>query len=367
MTSLVVLAILAGCAALLYLKGTLARGVIMVLNAILAGFFALAYFELVGGTLGKYVSAVAAWAPMIGFLLVFILVFAVLQTIAIQTGKEKINFGLWPERIGRVVCGLILGYVVAGQLLVAGALAPLPNNYPYPRFSDRNPNPSQPTTALFNPDGFVVGLFGTISKGSFSALGDPKSFAMVHAGFLNKLYLNRLLIDRDVPLTTSSSAISVPRQGGVREAPGSLRDTEGNSLPSRAGETLTLVTVEILKRALPDAGKFTLSQVRLICRPRGNSSHRLAGTGHTVYPVGYLDSRGRLVQEPLNAQITIEAKEIPGNTKSMDFAFYVPTQLTPNLIGFKANNLEQLSLDPAEAPLPPSGPRETAEPVPDTE
>lgn len=358
---------MAGCAALLYLKGTLAQGLLMTLNAVLAGFFALAYFEFVGGRLGTYVSAVEAWAPMISFLLIFILVFAVLQTIATQISKQKINLGFWPERVGRVVCGLILGYIVTGQLLVAGALAPLPNNYPYPRFSDRNPNPAQPNTALFNPDGFVVGLFSAISRGGFSALGEPKSFALVRAGFLNELYLNRLPIGRDVPLKTSSAAIRVPRQGGVREAPANLRDTEGNSLPSRAGETLTLVTVEILKRALPDAGKFTLSQVRLICRPRGNSSHRLAGTGHTIYPVGYLDSRGRLVQEPLNAQVTINPNDVSGDAKSMDFAFYVPTQLTPTLIGFKANNLVPLSLARAEeAPQTPA-PREAAEPVTDTE
>ena len=343
MVSLVILAIMLGCAALLYLKGTLAQGLIMILNAILAGFVALGFFEPMAGMIIKYASAVAAWAQTISFLLLFVLAFAVLQTIAMQLNKQKIDFGLWPERVGRIICGLILGYVVTGQLLVAGAMAPLPNTYPYPRFSERSPNPAQPSKALLNPDGFVVGLFGTISKGSLSALGTPKSFAMLHAGFLDELYLNRLKIGKEIPLRTRSSAIDVQRKGGVWEAPGSLKDSDGQPLPARPGENVMLVRLGIKKSALQDAGKFSLSQVRLVCRPKGADNQPLAGKGQTVYPIGYMGPDGRLARKPLSEEITIQAASISGNIKNIDFAFYVPTSLTPTLIGFKGNNLQQVS------------------------
>ncbi len=368
MISLVMLAIMLGCAALLHLKGTLAQGLIMILNAILGGFVALGFFESMAAMIIKYASALTAWAQPISFLLLFVLAFAVLQTIAMQVSREKIDFGVWPERVGTIFCGLMLGYVITGQLLVAGAMAPLPNSYPYPRFSERSPNPAQPSKAMLNPDGFVVGLFGIVSKGSFSALGEPRSFAMLHAGFLDELYLNRLKIGKDIPMRTGSSAVDVPRQGSVWEASNSLRDSDGQPLSARSGETLMLVRLGIKKNAVQEAGKFSLSQVRLICRPKGADDVPLAGQGQAIYPIGYIGPDGRLAREPLSEEITIEAKSISGRIKNIDFAFYVPTSVTPTLIGFKGNNLQQVSpLASGEETPETSGFDDTAEPSQDAE
>jgi hypothetical protein len=364
MISLVMLVILLGCAALLYLKGTLAQGLIMVLNALVGGFVAMALFESMAGMLVKYASALTAWAQTISFMLLFLLAFAVLQTVAMQVIKQKIDFGLWPERIGRVACGLVLGYIVTGQLLVAGAAAPLPNTYPYPRFDERSPNPSQPSKAMLDPDGFVVGLFGTISKGSFSTLGQPKSFAMLHAGLLDELYLNRLKLGKDMTLRTRSSALEASKQNGFWEAPNNLRDAEGQPVASRPGENLILVRVGIKKGALQDAGKFSLSQVRLICRPKGADAQPLAGRGQAVYPIGYIGAGGRLDLKSLSEEVTIQSGSVPGNAKNIDFAFYVPTHLTPALIGFKGNNLQQISALASDEDAPqPVGLEGTAQPA----
>jgi len=343
MASLVMLVIIVGCAAFLYLKGTLVQGIAMVFNSLLASFVAFAFFETLAAMLTKYSPAIAAWAHMICFLLLFVLTFAVLQTAALQIGKEKVDLGLWPERVGRVVCGVILGYVITGQLLVALATAPLPSAYPYARFAERNPDPSKPSSPLLSPDGFVTGLFGTISKGSFAAMGTPKSFAVLHANFLDQIHLNRAKGSQDVSIMTSSPALSVPSKAGVWEAPNTLRDEDGKPLPARSGENLMLVRVGIKKSALKDAGKFTLSQLRLVCTPKGAAEQPLAGQGHPVHPIGYVGPGGRLVQKGLTEVITIQASDVPDNTRDIDFAFYVPTQLVPTLIQFKRNNVEKVS------------------------
>ena len=174
MVSLVMLAIMAGCAVFLFLKGTLVQGVTMIFNALIAGFVAFGFFEILTRLLVKYSPGISVWAPMICFLLLFVLVFAILQAAAMQINKGKIDLGKLPEQIGRPVCGMVLGYLVTGHLLVAAAMAPLPSQYPYPRFDDRNPNPSRPSKPMLSPDGFVAGLFATISKGSFSAIGEPE-------------------------------------------------------------------------------------------------------------------------------------------------------------------------------------------------
>jgi hypothetical protein len=364
MVSLVIFGILLGCGALLYVKGTLAQGLIMVLNAVLASLVAFAYFEQLATLLIKYSSAITPWAQTICFLLLFVLAFAVLQSVAMQLCKQKIDLGLWPERVGRAICGLILGYLVAGQLLVAGAMAPLPNAYPYERFDQRSTDAStKPNKALFNPDGFVVGLFGTISKGSFGALGDSKSFAMLHAGYLDELYLNRLKIAKELTLRTRSPAIEVPRKGGVWDAPSNLKDSDGQPVPSRPGESLMLVRLGIKKGALQDAGKFTLSQVRLVCRVKGASTNPLSGKGQTVYPEGYIGPGGQLVKKRLTDEITIRPGDVPDRAKDIDLAFYVPAHLTPALIGFKLNNLQQVSTPASGEDAPQtSGFRESSEP-----
>ncbi len=347
MASLVMLAIIVGCAAFLYLKGTLVRGIGLVFNALIAGFVAFAFFETLAAMLMKYSPAMAAWAQMICFLLLFILTFAILQTLSLQIGKEKVDMGKWAEKIGRPASGAVLGYVITGHLLVALALAPLPSEYPYARFAERNPNPSEPRAPLLSPDGFVTGLFSTISKGSFAAIGTPKSFAVLHANFLDQIHLNRMKGSVDVSLLTRAPALSVPSRAGVWEAPNTLRDAEGKPLPARPGEDLMLVRVGIRKSALKDAAKFTMSQLRLVVVPKGGT-RSLAGQGQAVYPIGYIGEGGRLEQTSLTEIISIQPAQVEGNAKEIDFAFYVPSQMVPMLIEFKRNNAEQVST-PASA------------------
>ena len=343
MASLVMLVIIVAAAAILYVKGTLVQGLTLVFNALLASLVSFAFFETLATLLTKYASGLAAWSQMISFLLLFILVLAVLQTVAMQLGKEKVDLGLWPERVGRVVCGIILGYTITGNLLLALGTSPLPSNLPYARFAERNPDPAKPNKPVFSPDGFVTSLFGTVSKGSLAAMGEPQSFAVLHADYLDHLYLNRLKGAQNAPLTTSTPALSISTQTSVWEAPTELRDTEGQAVPVRGGENLMLVRVGIKKSALKDAGQFTLSQLRLICVPKGSSDSPLAGQGQAVFPVGYIGAGGRLERKSLDTLITIKSSDVPDRVRDIDFAFYVPNQLVPALIGFKNNNLEKVS------------------------
>jgi hypothetical protein len=340
MIPLVMLAIMAGCAAFLFLKGTLLQGITMIFNAILAGFIAFGFFEMLSRLLIKYSPGAAVWAPLICFALLLILAFAILQTAAMQLIKGKTDLGKLPEQIGRPVCGLVLGYLVTGHALVAAAMAPMPNQYPYPRFDARNPNPARPTKPVLSPDGFVTSLFATVSKGSFSAIAAPKSFAVLHADYVDQLYLNRHKVMEKVPLMTSAATISVPNKGGVRQAPDSLRDSDGKSISISPGDTLMLVRVELAARALRDAGKFTLSQFRLVCGQRSGGKASLTGQGQAVYPLGYVGDKGRLDRKPLDEIITAESTS--GEPVNMDVAFAVPGNLTPLLLEFKRNDVTQV-------------------------
>jgi hypothetical protein len=353
MVPLVMLAIMAGCAAFLFFKGTLVHGITMVFNAIIAGFIAFGFFEMLARLLVKSSPGIAVWAPLICFALLFILTFAVLQTAASQVIKGKPDLGKMPEQIGRPACGLILGYLLTGYALVAASMAPLPNQYPYPRFDQRNPNPARPNKPVLSPDGFVTGLFATVSKGSLSAIQQPRSFAVLHAGYVEQLYLNRRKAAEKVPLMTSMPMVDVPKKG-VRQAPDSLRDSEGKSLSISPGESLMLVRVEMKARGLKDAGKFTLSQFRLVCGPKGAGKAALMGQGQAVYPLGYIGEKARLERKPLDEIITAQSETL--NPVKMDLAFAVPASLTPLVLEFKGNDVAQVS--------PPAAGEEALEMVP---
>jgi hypothetical protein len=346
------LGIMLGCAAFLYLKGTLIQGLTLVVNAILAGFLAFGFFDMLAGVLGKLAEAIVPWAQMIAFLLIFVLALAVLQTAAIQIAiwqhrKEKTKLALWPDRIGRAICGLLLGYIVVGHLLVGVAMAPLSSQLPYARFEERSPNPAQPNKPMLSPDGFAAGLFGAISKGSFAAIGEAKSFAVLHADFLNRLYLNRQKVSQDVPVRTARPALDAPNRSSVWRAPDDLLDSEGQPVSSRGGQTLMLVRVGIKRNAVEN---FTLSQLPLVCRPKSSEARSLSGAGTVVYPIGYIGAEGRLERKPLDEIVTLSSRG--SDSQTIDMAYYVPTNVTPALLGFKANNLVELYAPASEEETP---------------
>jgi hypothetical protein len=352
MVALVMLAIMAGCAVFLYLKGTLVQGIAMILNMVIAGFIAFAFFEMLTRLLIRYSPGIAVWAPLICFLFLLILTFALLQTLAMQLGKEQADLGTLPEQVGRIASGILLGYLTTGYLLVAAAMAPLPSQYPYPRFAQRNPDPVNPKKALLSPDGFVTGLFATVSRGSFGAIRNRRSFAVLHAGYLDQLYLNRRKSAKDIPMMTGAPTIEAPRKNEVWYAPDSLRDAEGKPLSAPPGASLMLVRVRFRARALRDAGKFTLSQLRLVGVPKSGDGNPLAGEGKAVYPIGYVGNSKRLEQKPLDEVITMESSGGQGDSPSMDLAFFVPTDMTPLLLQFKRNDVVQLPAPASDEDAP---------------
>jgi hypothetical protein len=333
--NMVILLLIAACAAYQFLKGNFVKAFATIIIAVCASIIALSYFEMVAGLLAGQSESLAPWSQLISFVLLLVLSFAVLQTLLMQLSREPIDLGLWPERIGRVACGIILGLIASGLLLTAVAMAPLPGKYPYQRFEPRSLNPDEPAKPLFSPDGFVTGWVGVASKGS---LAGKKSFAAMHPNFLNELFLNRLAPVADVPALTSSAAIDVEREKTVWFAPQGITDTEGQQVPAKSGYTLVIARIGFLKNALKDAGQFTLSQLRLVCKPSTDSGNPLTGQGQSVYPIGYMKSQNQLQRKKLSDQIKIQRDKLEGRVQWIDFAFYVPTYSVPVLAEFKLNN-----------------------------
>ena len=105
--------IIIGFCALQFKKSTLVKSFVMLVNSICASVVAFSYYEILGNVFisrssGTSQPAIVPWGQSLSFVLLFILAFAILQTIAIQLIRSEIDMGLWAERIGRVFCGLYI-------------------------------------------------------------------------------------------------------------------------------------------------------------------------------------------------------------------------------------------------------------------
>jgi hypothetical protein len=340
---------MAGCAAYQFFKGSFIKSFVTFMAALSASIVAYAWFEQIADILIQR-ETLTGWAQPLCLVVLFIVTFAVLQTIATILTRQPIDLGVNAERAGRIVFGLILGLVISGILLTAAATAPLSSNYPYQRFDPARPDQQKPHTALLNPDGFLARFFAVVSKGS---LRGSQSFAVLHASFINELFLNRLLIDKKVPVFNDPRSIMLPAKAAVWPAPEELTDHKGAPLASKTGFNLIMARVGITAAILKSGGTFTLGQLRLICKQK-NNKQPLQGSATDVYPVGYIKSGGLLQLKGLADQIKLQASDIKDKAAWIDFAFYVPTDFEPVAVGFMANIIAEVPpMVPAEqAPQP---------------
>jgi len=352
MANLLVVLIILGCVAYQYLKSTLVKSFAMVITTICASVVAFGYFELLANVLiGR--GSLVLWAQSLSFMLLFVLTFAVLQTIATQLTRRPVDLGLLTERIGRIVCGIFLGLTISGLLLTALAMAPLSTSYPYQRFDAARPDAERPKKVLFNADGFATGWFGIVSSGSFSG---KRSFATLHPDFVDQVFLNRHEIADGISIITASDAIEIPKKKAAWPAPEGLKDSDGKPVSLKSGHSLTIVRVGIKKKAIKDAGRFTLSQLRLICKQKTRAKNPLAGKAKNVYPIGYLKTKDQLQVKQLNDQIALERDDFDGTVRWIDFAFYVPNGFIPILVEFKQNSITQVPPPVISEQAPPEVP-----------
>ena len=360
MIILVVVLIVSGCAAFQYLKGTFVRAFATFIVTICACIVAFSFFEvlatlLIGGRDSSLKFIPPPWMQTLVFLLLFLLSFAILQTLAQYLTRQKVNLGLWPERVGRVACGILSGLVLSSFLITASAMAPLPNNYPYQRFDSRRPDAWRPNKTLFNTDALASGLYSTISNGSLSG---KRSFATMHPAFLDQLFLNRHSIANDVLPITREQAITVPRKNAAWHAPEDIKDSQGNPISPQTGYSLMFVRVGLKKTAVAEAGKFTPSQLRLICKQQTGLTNLFAGKGQNIYPIGYMIAEDTLQVKGLSDLIKVTSSDFEGieREKLIDFAFYVPTGSAPVILQFKQNSIVQVpplvTTEQAPTPIP---------------
>jgi len=355
MASLIILLIIIGFSAYLYLKSDFVRSFLIFVIIVLSSVPAFAFYEYVASFIfssdNKKIIKLAPIAHPLCFFLLFVITAIVLLIVQNKLCKEKIILGIIAERTGRVICGFFSGLLLSGMLLVLLLMSPLPHKYPYERFSSTNPDVENPNKVLLNADGFVVGWFNIFSKGSLSG---SRSFSVLHPDFLDTTFLNRLGLSKQVTIATTGSAsvIEVPQEKGIWPAPEELTDDSGKPIRQKIDSIPTLVRVGLTKAVLQSGGAFTPLQLPLICKPKDEINNVYKGSAQVIYPIGYMKTPTQIEYKSLNSVIKPTQQDLDGTLKWVDFVYQVPADSVPVLLRFKSNTVLKLSkpVDASEAP-----------------
>jgi hypothetical protein len=350
--NMIAILVVLGCAGYQYKKGNLVQSFASLVIAICATAVAFGYFETLAGLMigdgeKSRIGGLTPWAYSMSFAIIFVVLFAVLQTVIIQILRKPVDLGTIAERAGRLVCGLVLGLVCSGVLIITLLLAPLSTTVPYARFNAANVNIESPAKVMLNVDGFATGWGNLLSAGSFSG---KTSFAALHPNFLDQLYLNGIGISEHVPLSTKNNVLELPKKREDGKIPAvwaageGMKGTDGRAINARGGHTLMIVRVGFKRRTINDSGRFTPSQFRLVCKQKNDTSNILKGNAQSVFAIGYLTGENQLEIEPMNkvTQLMDADFTVKTNVLWRDFAFYVPNGSVPVMLGYKQNVIMEL-------------------------
>ena len=332
LATLLVLVITVLCVAHFYLKSSAITSFATLISAILGLILAFNYYEILANMLISRGHG-EKWAQPGCFILLFMVGVAVTRLLAdFLTGP--INFGNPIKYASAIICGVFVGLIISGAILIAIAMAPTNPKWPYPRFGaeGRAVTPASlnnPKKALLNVDSLAAGIFGWVSKGSLSS---GKSFSVYHADFINQIHLNSLGASNQILSIAAKEAVTIPKNG--------VRMLSDNRVAVRTG----IRGKEIADGGAMNEGKilFTLSQIRLICKPKAQSND-LSGTAQAYYPHAY-NIAGQPAEDAsdLGATIPFSRQDLKKLTAWIDVLFKVGPSMTPVLLEFKQNTVVSL-------------------------
>jgi len=312
---LAVIVIILATVAFIYLKGSVIKAFLLLINTLVAAAIAFAYFEILGQLIIGY-DMLVKWALAATLILIFAIVLAILNAIGGKLVPTDIYFGDFADRIIRALLAVFAGLAIAGVILTAVAMMPIGIKWPYERFSDTVNNPPEPEkTLILSADGFITSVSSWLSRGSMSG---QKSLAVFHPDFLNEIYLNRIGTNEENQAVAGQSAISIEAAWTPQTELVSALDNQPMSESSQGKA--------VIVRARTN-GAFSMSQVRLVCK-ESDSAGNLTGSGEVIWPVGYITRENIVDRKNLSEKVTLS---------QLDFVFYISTDTVPVMLQYKQN------------------------------
>ncbi len=332
--------VLAGIAALYAVKKeSLITTLATIFACVIAGIIAFSFFEQLTARFSEPESSLLAWRPALFFLILFAVPFIIFKAIINVSINETVEFNARIEQIGRIVFGVVLGFLISGFILASLAIAPLKMSLPYARFDEKNLTPDSPDALAVGSDMFVTGLFKMVSGGS---LGGEKSFATLHPNFIDQSYINRLKIQK-VKAYTGKNTLKTPEENGYKILD-KLIYPDGKSVKVSAGHNLVAVTAGIAKRDRRHSVPLNFSQIRLICKYPDSDDNEFQAQTYSYYPIAELTSSGKAKPVSLTARLELPKKS-DGDILWVDLVFAIQTDSEPIFVQVKQNEIARVQLE----------------------
>ncbi|RPI63523.1 MAG: CvpA family protein [Planctomycetaceae bacterium] len=276
---------------------------VMCILSITCAMLAFSFYEPLGSMLYNSQPAYADGAALVAL---FFIPLLGLRIVADRFIPGNSLVGLWPDRIGGGLLGLITAEVCVGVLMVAVQMLPWGQTMlGYTAFSEDLTERKQ-RLAPFYPDEFTVGLVEYLSAKSFKA--DPeRPYATAHDNLLRELFCAR---------NTGTNSNGVALGGSTAVMPGTLK-IGGAFVKPKDGE-LSLPAAPpkyplgkdsddtIIVRVIIDEKASARDEEDNVLRLAGTQFRLVTASGKSYYPVAYLTD-GKTTKADASGKSSTEA------------------------------------------------------------
>jgi len=330
---------------------------IMTILSILSAAIAFGFYEPLAQLLYDKQPAVANGAALAALFVVSLLV---LRLVFDRLIGGNVVLGVWADRIGGGVLGLISGMICVGVLATAVQMFPFGATVLTYRPFDSTLRRDQ-GLAPFYPDEFAIGLSDMLSGGS---LAGKRTLSSVHPDLLLEAFAARNTAELYGRLdATPKDLLAAEAFAPSRNVTPWSADVPDNPLLDPTTMTTDLVVrckvaAEVADEADKDAGfearwALPATHFRLTC-----------ASGRSYYPVAYLTYSGGWEAQtpttdegvPERAKLAVGGPMSRGNKSlTVDWVYRIPQDDPPQYLTFRQTARAALKAEPPERMPPPTG------------
>ncbi len=259
---------------------------VMTVLSVFAAIVAMNYYEPLAEVLVAPQPGHAHGAALIAL---FVLTLLPLRFAADYFLSGNVVFGVWADRIGGGVLGLLTGMICIGILTTAMQMLPFGSSIlMYQPFDDTLQR--QSSLAPFYPDEFTTGLFSLVSQGSLSG---EHSFGQVHQNLLRENHGFRNTGGIGAPNGAPQDSVRVVSAHTFPNDAGGWR----KELPLRSAlweeSELRMAQVLVLRVQVSQDARGTSQELDKWFRLPATQFQVITRQGRRLYPVAYL-THGRI-------------------------------------------------------------------------
>ena len=254
------------------------NALIMTILSVFAAVIAFNFYEPLALTL-------AEWQPQTAHAIALLALF-VIPLLLLRIGfdlllRNNVVFGMWADRIGGGVLGIITGIILVGMLTTTLQMLPwgwtVLGYEPYDRKLTRDSS-----LAPFYPDEFVVGMVSMFSEGSLDA---DKPWDGIHDDLFLELTASRNEVGQYVRVGAPVDSLKVV---GAWKADWGQSWTQAVPLPPESADIRGNGNLLVVRVAVAETARDTIPQADNWYRLPATHFRLVGADGQSLFPVAYL-------------------------------------------------------------------------------